>query len=266
MAETTADVRRDIELTRERMSDTLAQLEQKLNVTQIVRDHPWPALAAAVGAGFVLSGSKADVKAATATLAATQGASSKLGGVLDDVVAQLVSGLHGAFEERLTGLVDELKAAEIVAPEFEAQTVEDLLGALETGTGTTARLVDVPPLELEELRRSLAELRAQADELPAPAELAALYDGLRRTARAEGRSLLEVSTGVGLAFLVSARKLSREHVVLPYREDWEPLRREGFAAYARRVARPYGRAVAAHFDPERPTWTEKVLGRVSHDV
>ena len=31
MAETTADVRRDIEMTRERMSNTLADLEKKLN-------------------------------------------------------------------------------------------------------------------------------------------------------------------------------------------------------------------------------------------
>ena len=53
MAETTADVRRDIELTRERMSSTLAELENKLNVMQIVRDHPWPALALAVGAGVL---------------------------------------------------------------------------------------------------------------------------------------------------------------------------------------------------------------------
>ena len=43
MAETTADVRRDIELTRERMSDTLTQLEQKLNLMQVVKEHPWPA-------------------------------------------------------------------------------------------------------------------------------------------------------------------------------------------------------------------------------
>ena len=77
MAETTADVRRDIELTRERMSTTIEQLEQKLNVTQMVRDHPWPALALAFGAGVALSGSRSDVKAAAATLAATKGASSK---------------------------------------------------------------------------------------------------------------------------------------------------------------------------------------------
>jgi hypothetical protein len=33
----------------ERMSTTLQQLEQKMNVMQVVRDSPWPALAAAVG-------------------------------------------------------------------------------------------------------------------------------------------------------------------------------------------------------------------------
>jgi hypothetical protein len=111
MAETTADVRRDIEVTRERMSSTLAELEQKLNVVQVVRDHPWPALAIAVGAGVLLSGSRADVKAATATVTATKGASSRLGSALDDVVATLLGGVHRAIDDRITGWVDELKTA-----------------------------------------------------------------------------------------------------------------------------------------------------------
>lgn len=111
MAETTADVRRDIALTRERMSSTLSELEQKLNVTQIVRDNPWPALAVAVGAGLALSGSGADVKAAAASLAATKGASSKIGEALDDVVATLLNGIHGAMDQRINGWVDEIKSA-----------------------------------------------------------------------------------------------------------------------------------------------------------
>jgi hypothetical protein len=111
MVETTADVRRDIELTRERMSSTLSELEHKLNVMQVVRDHPWPALAVAVGAGVLLSGSTADVRAAAATVTATKGASSKLGSALDDVVATLMSGVHQALDDRITGWVDELKAA-----------------------------------------------------------------------------------------------------------------------------------------------------------
>ncbi len=111
MAETTADVRRDIELTRNRISDTLQQLEQKMNVTQIVRDNPWPALALAVGAGVILSGSRADVKAAAATVTATRGASGRIGTVLDDLVAQVVSGFHGMVEQRIESLATEVKRA-----------------------------------------------------------------------------------------------------------------------------------------------------------
>jgi hypothetical protein len=90
--------------------------------------------------------------------------------------------------------------------------------------------------------------------------------GLRRTADAEKRSLLEVSEGVGLAFLLSARNVSRDHLVIPYGDDWRPLRHEGFAAYARRVSGPYRRAVTEHFDPDRPSWTERALGRLARDV
>lgn len=111
MAETPADVKRDIELTRERISDTLQQLEAKTNVMQIVKDHPWPALGVAFGAGLLLSGSRADVKAASATLVATRGTSSRLGTVLDDVVANLMGGLSLAFQQRVDTLVDELKVA-----------------------------------------------------------------------------------------------------------------------------------------------------------
>ncbi len=109
MAETTDDVRRDIELTRERMSSTFAELEQKLNVMEMVKANPWPAIALAVGAGVILSGSGSDVKAAAATVAATKGASNKLGDALDDVVAQLVAGVHSAVDTRVDAWVGELK-------------------------------------------------------------------------------------------------------------------------------------------------------------
>jgi hypothetical protein len=163
----------------------------------------------------------------------------------------------------LDTLVDELHMAGVLAPETRFTTVDELLGALEGGSGTTARLVDVPPLELAELRASLGELRAHAGDLPTPDELAGLFAGLRRTAARERLSLLQVSSGMGLAFLLSARRVGREHLVAPYREDWRPLREEGFGAYAARVARPYRDAVSGHFDPERETWTERTLDRFS---
>ena len=169
--------------------------------------------------------------------------------------------LHGS-RVYLDALTIELKRAGVLHEAAEIATVDDLLGALEGASGTTARLVDIPPLELQALRRSLADLRENAGELPGPTELAALYHGLRRTAARERRPLLEVSAGMGLAFLVAARNVGRTHVAVPYAADWRPLREEGFGAYARRVARPYGAAMAGQFDPARTSWTERGFSRL----
>ena len=162
----------------------------------------------------------------------------------------------------LASLTEELKAAGVLAEDVDPGSVDELLAILENTSGGTARLIDIPPLELRELRASVAELGSHAESLPSPDELAALYAALRRTAAAENRSLLEVSAGVGLAFLTSAKKVSGEHVVAPYREDWRPVRDEGPAAYARRVSRPYAAAVSRHLDASRHSRTERLLERV----
>jgi hypothetical protein len=161
----------------------------------------------------------------------------------------------------LTALEEELKAAGVIAEDVDAGSVNELLGVLERTSGDTARLIDIPPLELKELRASLAELRSHADSLPSADELAALFAALRQTAATEDRSLLEVSSGVGLAFVTSARKVSSRHVVAPYREDWKPLRDEGLAEYARRVGRPYRDAVLRHLDTRKASRTERLLER-----
>jgi hypothetical protein len=168
---------------------------------------------------------------------------------------------HGS-RTYLASFVQELKRAGVLAEEREIGTVDELLESLENASGRTAGLIDVPPLELAALRASLAEFRKDASGLPGPAELASLYRGLRAEAARERGSLLEVSVGMGMAFLLSAKSVANEHLAVPYREDWAPLRREGFAAYARRVGAPYARAVAGHFDSERPSWTERLLLRL----
>ena len=111
MAETPADVRRDIELTRERMSTTIDQLEQKLNVKQLIADHPWPAVALAVGAGLALAGSRSDVKVAAAAAEATKGAGSRLGGALDDIVAGVMATATTALHQQIDQFVAELKTS-----------------------------------------------------------------------------------------------------------------------------------------------------------
>jgi hypothetical protein len=162
----------------------------------------------------------------------------------------------------LDSLVAELKRAGVLAETAQVDTVDDLLAVFEGVSGGTARLIDIPPLAVAELKETLAELRDDAGSLPPPDELARLFAGLRNEAVRERRSILEVSTGVGLAFVVSARSVGNRHVTVPYQEDWQPLRDEGFAAYLRRVSGPYGRAVARHFTPENASLTERGLARL----
>jgi hypothetical protein len=174
------------------------------------------------------------------------------------LLAAASDAVHGS-RVYLAAFVAELKRAGVLAEEREIGSVDELLEALENTSGRTARLIDIPPLELAELRSTLGEFRADASGLPGPDELASLYRGLREEAVRERGSLLEVSVGMGLAFLLSAKNVTNAHLAIPYREDWAPLRREGFARYARRVGAPYARAVGGHFDPRRPSWTERLL-------
>jgi len=162
----------------------------------------------------------------------------------------------------LDTLVDELKAAGVIARDAQLGSVDELLAALEGASGTTARLIDIPPLEVEALKRSLSDLREDAEGLPSPSELSAVYSALVHEADREGKSLLEVSVGMGLAFFNAARKVGRQHVLDPYNEDLKPLRDEGFGAYGLRVGRPYAQAVGRHFDPARETLTEKGIGKL----
>ncbi|MBK5189386.1 MAG: DUF3618 domain-containing protein [Gemmatimonadaceae bacterium] len=115
MVETTEEVRRDIEITRERMSDTIAQLERKFDVVQVVRDNPLPALALALGAGFFFARSSRRTKNSAGTAIAGGVARAKVVGVFDDVATRLLGGVTDVLGQRVDGWVDNLREA-IVPP------------------------------------------------------------------------------------------------------------------------------------------------------
>jgi hypothetical protein len=177
-----------------------------------------------------------------------------------------VSDLTHGSRVYLQALMEELEASGVIRENLDVSSVDELLAVLEGTSGRTARLIDMPPVELAELRASMKELREDATDLPSQEQLARLYGGLRLLAAAEDRSVLEVSQGIGMAFLTSARKVSGEHVAAPYREDWQPVREEGFGAYAFRVSKPYAEAAASHFDPDRTTFTERALSRIPSET
>ena len=83
MTKETAQLRSDLAATRDRMSADIHELRNRaktrLDVTRVVREHPWSALGAAVAVGALIGGTGADEKAVSATRDAISGATKKLG-------------------------------------------------------------------------------------------------------------------------------------------------------------------------------------------
>lgn len=135
MAETTTEVRADIEQTRARMSGAIAELERKVDVSQRVKEHPWAAVGIAFGAGVALSASRTDVRAAKVTAEATKETGSKLGSALDGVVAALIAGVAEAFHTRIDGMVSNV--------------VTSIRGTDYSRTGGTAARNDETPMRAD---------------------------------------------------------------------------------------------------------------------
>lgn len=83
MTSSHANIRREIVHTRERMTETIDEIEseiservtaakRKLDMTRVVREHPWSALGVAVAIGALIGGTGADEKAAAATATAAK--------------------------------------------------------------------------------------------------------------------------------------------------------------------------------------------------
>jgi hypothetical protein len=168
----------------------------------------------------------------------------------------------GGSRTYLDALVAELVRERVLPADENVRSVDQLLAALQGVSGTSARLIDIPPLEVTALRRSLEEMRQDASSLPSQQELAQIYQAMRLAAEREGMNLIDVSVGIGFAFFNSARKVGRQHLLDPYTEDLRPLVDEGFGAYAHRISRPYADAVARHFDASAPSLTEQGLERI----
>lgn len=159
MSESTADVRRDIEATRERMSETVGEIEahvadrvdavkQRLDVAQMIREHPWPALAVAFGAGLLLSATGADERVARATAGAVKGASHST----TDAARNLAAKVRGARSDSADESSDVSPAADSGTPGFAARMGTRILGLVSAPLAASFDVV------LDDMRSASREL------------------------------------------------------------------------------------------------------------
>src|SRR5215213_7042664 len=97
MAETSDDIRNDIALTRQRMTDALSRLEHKVNPRHVIDDHPLILLGAAVGTGFLLGRSTVDRRAVATFKGAAADATRNTSTAIDGFLAAIGTAVTSAL-------------------------------------------------------------------------------------------------------------------------------------------------------------------------
>jgi hypothetical protein len=115
MAETSHDIRQNIELTRQRMSDTLAALEAKVRPARIVQEHPFAVLAAAFGVG-VLLGRSGPTGAVQTIRSSTADARRQASTMFDGVIAGVATAVTNAATQKVQALISDLGSSNGATP------------------------------------------------------------------------------------------------------------------------------------------------------
>lgn len=173
-----------------------------------------------------------------------------------------VSDLTGGTRLYLQTLVDELKASGVLPAATSIASFEELLAALEGGSGTLADTIDLIPTSLGELRSAWEQLRGHVADLPDAGRLAALFAELQAAAGREGRSLLQISALVALGAVRAGVQLGNVHIFSYYRDALGAIAAEGLPIYLRRVSAPYLVSAVAHLDQRRDSYTQRLLRRL----
>jgi hypothetical protein len=169
--------------------------------------------------------------------------------------------LSGGTRTYLQALVSELMVDGMLPEDADISSIEELLDALEGSSSIMAEALDVPPLNVADMRSSWQEMRQHATELPDASHLASIYTDLQNVAIQEDRSLQFMSSLIATGALRAGVQLGHSHVFDYYQDALGTINTEGLPIYSKRVIRPYIAVAKTHFDPERITITERLFGR-----
>jgi hypothetical protein len=167
--------------------------------------------------------------------------------------------LTGGTRTYLRALAAELQRDGLLPAEADVSSVDQLLDTLEDSSGQVAESLDIPPLNVAEIRASWQTLRQRPAELPDRDRIASLYGDLQRVATQEGRSLRSVSSLVAAGAVRAGVQMGQVHIFDYYQQALQTISQEGLTAYARRVTRPYLAVCRGHFGRDRPTYTERLI-------
>jgi hypothetical protein len=170
--------------------------------------------------------------------------------------------ITGGTRTYLQALVTELQRDGMLPEEADISSIEELLDALEGTSGIMAEMLDVPPLNVDDMRRSWQGMRQHVNELPDAGRLTSNYSALQQIAEQEDQTLLSVSSLIALGAARAGVQVGQTHIFDYYQDALRTINKEGLPIYAKRVSRPYLTAAKSHFNPQRITYTERFLQRM----
>lgn len=173
----------------------------------------------------------------------------------------VVADLSGGTRAYLQELVSELKGDGMLLEDADISSIEELLDALEGGSGIMAESLDTPPLNVEDMRSSWNEMQQHKNDLPDASRLTSLYNELQATAEQQDHSVQYMSSLIATGALRAGVNLGQVHIFDYYQDSLRTINREGLPFYSRRVIKPYFAAAKNHFNPQQITFTERFLGR-----
>jgi len=190
----------------------------------------------------------------------------------------IVSDVAYGSQAYLRELAAELKKQGVIDRESTIDHVDDLLAAVAKTAHATSGTLDVPPMSVEGLKRSILDTRDAVGKLDPTrllpqAEVQRLWDDIHAIATREGVNPLAVSGAVTLYALDKIAHLGRgalstvtavgtlldRHVLEHYVAGLNRIRQRGFYGTLAETGRPYVEAVWKNFSAERTTVTQELL-------
>jgi hypothetical protein len=197
-------------------------------------------------------------------------------------VLAALSDVSGAGRHLLSEITQSLQEEGLIEADTEAETVDQLLDAMEKSSGVAADVINAPPLDVTSLRRDWEALKVELrklppQKLPTSASVLGTWSDIRAEAKTQGRSVFEMSTVMALSAVGTLPEkvywLSRSATVAGqrtgavlggplldhYRETLADIHEMGFTRYWITQFRPYLRSAATQFSPEKGSWTQRIL-------
>lgn len=187
-------------------------------------------------------------------------------------VLAALADLSGAGKDLIAMIGESLAEAGLLERGRRFESMEQLLAGLESTEGRATDAVNTPPLDIAGLRKEWREIKAEADrlELPAIDQLSDSWQKLQKQAATQQRSVFEVSTLLALSAISRLPKAARlmadktggklaRGLLNHYSQSIDEIGSKGFLTYWQDEFRPYLRAAASQFSPEKQSATERLL-------